>query len=71
MLLPNWKTIVRKAWSVRLILAAGLLSGVEAALPYVGLEHMLPRGAFSLLSLFVTAGAFMARIIAQKGVRDE
>lgn len=68
-LIPNWRAILRKAWSVRLIALAGLLSGLEAALPFV--DERIPRGAFALLSLLVTAGAFMARLVAQQGVSDE
>lgn len=68
-LLSNWREILRKAWSIRLLLLAGLLSGIEAALPFI--DDRLPRGVFALLSLIVTAGAFVARLVAQKGVLDE
>ena len=67
--LPNWKTIVRKAWSVRLIILAGLLSGVEAAMPFI--DDQMPRGVFAVASLLVTGAAFVARILAQKGIRHE
>ena len=69
LLTPNWKTILRKAWSVRLILLAGLLSGVEAAMPFI--DGQMPRGVFAVASLIVTGAAFIARILAQKGVDDE
>ena len=68
-LLPNWKTIVRKAWSVRLIIMAGLLSGLEAAMPFI--DDQMPRGVFAVTSLLVTGAAFVARILAQKGIRHE
>ena len=68
-LVPNWKIIVRKAWSVRLIILAGLLSGVEAAMPFI--DDKMPRGAFAVASLLVTGAAFVARILAQKGIRHE
>ena len=68
-LAPNWKTIVRKAWSVRLIILAGLLSGVEAAMPFI--DDQMPRGVFAVASLLVTGAAFVARILAQKGIRHE
>lgn len=35
-LLPNWPAILRHAWSIRLILLAALLSGLEVALAIVG-----------------------------------
>ena len=68
-LVQNWKTIVRKAWSVRLIILAGLLSGVEAAMPFI--DDQMPRGVFAVASLLVTGAAFVARILAQKGIRHE
>ena len=68
-LVPNWKTIVRKAWSVRLIILAGLLSGVEASMPFI--DDKMPRGVFAVASLLVTGAAFVARILAQKGIRHE
>lgn len=68
-LVPNWKIIVRKAWSVRLIILAGLLSGVEAAMPFI--DDQMPRGVFAVASLLVTGAAFVARILAQKGIRHE
>lgn len=68
-LITNWRTILRKAWSIRLLLLAGLLSGVEAALPFI--DDRMPRGVFALLSLLVTGGAFVARLVAQQGVGDE
>lgn len=69
LLIPNWKTIVRKAWSVRLILLAGLLSGVEAAMPFI--DDQMPRGVLAAASLLVTGAAFVARILAQKGIDHE
>lgn len=68
-LVPNWKIIVRKAWSVRMIILAGLLSGVEAAMPFI--DDQMPRGVFAVASLLVTGAAFVARILAQKGIRHE
>ena len=68
-LLPNWKTILRKAWSVRLIILAGLLSGLEAAMPFI--DDQMPRGVFAVLSLLVAGGAFVTRILAQKGLSHD
>lgn len=67
-LIPNWKTILKKAWSIRLILIAGLFSGAELVLPmYAG---SLPRGRFAALSLVVTAAALVSRLVAQKGLNN-
>lgn len=64
MLHPDWKTILRKAWSIRLMLLAGLLSGCEVILPmYV---DSIPRNVFAGLSMLVITGAMIARILAQR-----
>lgn len=63
-LYDNWKTIVRKAWSIRFMLLAGVLSGVEVAVPFF--EHSLPRGLFAGLSGLSVGAAFVARLVAQK-----
>lgn len=67
----NWRAVLRHAWSIRLIIIAGLLSGIEVALPLVGDAIQLPSGLFAGLSLLVTAAAFVARLSAQKGLSDE
>ena len=62
-LLNDWKKILKKAWSVRLVLLSGLLSGVEVILPlYV---DSIPRGIFATLSILTAIGATLARIMAQ------
>lgn len=63
----DWRRIVRRAWSFRLIGLAALLSGCEAALPFVDLD--LPAGLFAGLSFAVTGAALVARVVAQKGMR--
>lgn len=65
-LYDNWKTIVKKAWSIRLMILAGLLSGIEVALPFF--QDVIPRGTFAALSIFAVGGAFVARLVAQKDV---
>lgn len=65
-LYPNWRAILKKAWSIRLMLLAGLLTGCEAILPLYA--DALPRGTFAVLSMLVIIGAMLARIVAQKGV---
>ncbi|MDD3965330.1 MAG: hypothetical protein PHD99_04780 [Candidatus Moranbacteria bacterium] len=68
-LIYNWREIVAKAWSVRLIIVAALLSGLEVALPVMRevIEPLglVPPGVFAGLSFIVTAAAGVARIVAQ------
>ena len=63
-LVENWRDVLKKAWSVRLIVLAAILSGIEAVLPMF--ETSFPNGVFVAASGFVTAGALLARVIAQK-----
>ncbi len=62
----DWKHIIRKAWSVRLMAAAAVLSGVEVALPFFAAD--LPQGVFAVASAVVTAAALVARVVAQRDV---
>lgn len=63
-LYDNWKEIIRRAWSVRLMIAAFAMTAAEAVLPFFA-EH-LPRGVFASLSAIAVGGAFVARLVAQK-----
>ncbi|MCD4511551.1 hypothetical protein LQT97_09900 [Brucella pseudogrignonensis] len=69
-LVPDWRHVLRKAWSVRLILLAGLLTGIEVALPLLGDAYPIPTGLFAILSLVVTMAAFVMRLVSQKVFRD-
>lgn len=63
-LAPDWREILRRAWSVRFIAAAALLSGLEIILPLF--VDALPRGVFAALSFVTVAAALVARIVAQQ-----
>lgn len=65
-LYDNWRDILRQSWSLRFIIVAGLLSGCEIALPLIG-DRFTP-GVFAGLSFAFTAAAFIARLVAQKGI---
>lgn len=65
-LYSNWKTIVKRAWSVRFMLLAGMLSAVEVIMPFF--ENSMPRGLFAALSGASVGAAFVARLVAQKDV---
>jgi hypothetical protein len=64
----NWREVLRYAWSIRLILVAGLLSGAEVALPLAQGVLPVPAGVFAGMSFLATAGAFVARLVAQETV---
>ena len=65
-LYDNWKDIIRRSWSLRFIILAGLLSGAEVVIPLFG--DVIPRGTFAALNFLAVSGAFIARLVAQKGI---
>lgn len=65
-LLDDWKDVLTKAWSIRLIAIAAVLSGIEVALPLLDGILPIPRGIFATLSALTTAAAFVARLLAQQ-----
>lgn len=64
----DWRDILKRAWSVRLIALAAVLSGLEVALPFIPALERVPMGVFAALSALVTAAALVARIVAQRGL---
>jgi hypothetical protein len=66
-LYANWKEIVRKAWSIKFIILAGLLSATEVVLPLF--FDYFDRGTFAALSFIAVSAAFISRLIAQKGIQ--
>ena len=65
-LYDNWKEILTKAWSIRFMLLAGVLSGLEVILPFF--NESIPKNLFAALSLVCVSAAFVARLIAQRDV---
>ena len=70
MLIANWWQVLKRAWSIRWIVLAGLLSGLEVFLPIIDGYVDIPRGIFAALSGAATCAAFISRIMVQKGVSD-
>jgi hypothetical protein len=65
-LYDNWKEILTKAWSIRFMLMAGVLSGIEIVLPLFA--DQFPRSVFAALSFVFVAAAFVSRLVAQRNV---
>lgn len=65
-LYDNWKEIVQKAWSIRFIVIAGILTGAEVVLPFF--NESIPRNLFASLSFAFVSAAFVARLVAQRDV---
>jgi hypothetical protein len=65
-LIDDWKWVITRAWSARLMLVAAGLSGCEALMSVFADNPPIPRTAFAVLFCIITAAAFVARIIAQR-----
>lgn len=63
MMIPDAAKILRKAWSVRLMILAALLAGVEAMLPFFTPRE--PSPWWALLTFGVVCAALFARFVAQ------
>ena len=72
-LVADWRRVLKRAWSIRLMLLAGLLSGLEVILSLPDIADRLdwPQGILAAASGLVTAAAFVARLLAQNGASDE
>ncbi|MDR6434601.1 hypothetical protein [Brucella pseudogrignonensis] len=55
-LVAGWRHVLRKAWSVRLPLLAGFLTGFEVALPLLGDAFPIPTDLFAFASFFIGRG---------------
>lgn len=66
----NWKDLCTKAYSVRWMIGAFLLTVAEVALP-LWAPIWMPPGIFAGLSGLATAGAFVARLLAQTNLPNE
>lgn len=62
----NWREVLTKAWSARLMIIAGILSGAEVALPFF--TDVVPQGIMAALSSLVVSAAFIARFMAQQNM---
>jgi len=65
-LYSNLKDIVKKAWSIKFIILAGILSASEVVLPLF--FDYFDRGTFATLTFVSVTAAFIARIVAQKDI---
>jgi hypothetical protein len=69
-LVANWRAVLLRAWSIKFMLVAGVLSGLEFALPYMREFFPLDNGVFALLAFFATAGGLVSRLIAQRNTQE-
>lgn len=64
-LIDNAKEVLLKAWSVRLALLGAMFSALEVALPFFVPLGILPPNTMAVLAVLTSAGAAIARLVAQ------
>lgn len=69
-LVHNWRAVLQRAWSVRLMIAAAFFSGLEVCLPLLDGYVDIPPRLFAVLSGLTVSAAFIARFTAQKGINN-
>lgn len=67
-LIENAKTVLLKAWSVRLALLAAVFSAAEVALPFFA--PFVPPHTMAIMAVVASSGAAIARVVAQPKMRD-
>jgi hypothetical protein len=64
-LIDDAKTVLLKAWSIRLALLGAVFSAAEVALPFFQPLNIFPPTTMAVLALLASSGAALARLIAQ------
>lgn len=68
-MISDWRKMLRRAWSVRMALIAGLFSAASGVAPYF--QGMIDPLIFALLASFFAFGAVIARLLAQPDLKDD
>lgn len=69
-LLPDWRNVLRKAWSIKFMVLAAIMSGAEVVMSILQPSNTLPPGVFAALAGVVTSAALVARLLAQNEAKD-
>ena len=69
MLLPDWKDILKRAWSVKFLTASAAISAVETLLQISG-NTLFPPAVASAVTGLLAAVGILARVLAQKEAED-
>ena len=67
LLIPEWRHVLKHAWSVRLAIIAGFFAGLESILPLFANEF--PRGVFAVFSMIFAIATPVSRLFAQKSMK--
>jgi hypothetical protein len=72
-LLPNWKEVLRKSWSLRWIILAAIFTGIESVLVFLP-DDAGSRLTMAPITFVVVCLALYFRLVAQRNLdepRDE
>ena len=64
----DWKIVIKKAWSVRLVALSAIFSAAQLAIPIYA--DTLDRDTFALLSILACIGAIFVRVLTQGNMPD-
>lgn len=67
-LIDNWRAILARAWSIRIAIFWGIVSGLAAAWP--ALDEVVPIRLFVAGSVLISVALVVARVTKQPGVEE-
>jgi len=69
---PNWRAILERAWSIRLMALSAVLSGLATGLtiaqPYLGINPLTVAGFVGTVTTVTCLIGIYARIVKQQGM---
>jgi hypothetical protein len=66
-LIDDWRLILRKAWSVKLMIFSGLCTMAEVLLPLY--SDLFPRHVFAGLSVLLVVAGLVMRFVSQENCK--
>jgi hypothetical protein len=67
---PEWRRVLLRAWSSRIIIVGGILSAGATAASLIDGQAIGHPALIPALSFILNVGALIARIMPQKGITD-
>jgi len=68
-LVEDWKSVLKKAWSIKLAAIAGFFATAEAVLPLF--TDVVPPKTMALMAALAAAGSAITRIFYQPKMHDD
>jgi len=69
-IISNWRDVLKRAWSIRWIIAVTLLGAAGPVLPLIDEVVYVPRWLYIPAVFLTGAAALVSRFIPQKGITD-